>query len=115
MREENIIIRIGTSPMTPAEVLVDWEYEMPFGLLHSKTPDEKVDNFLGSAKFQDEYTFSRAFARDFSKKAETINSEYIEKAQYIQDGRLSRNKRKPEEDRWIRYREHEIFESFVEC
>lgn len=25
---------------------VDWEYDMPFGLLHSKTPDEKVRNFL---------------------------------------------------------------------
>lgn len=25
---------------------VDWEYDMPFGLLHSKTPDEKVWNFL---------------------------------------------------------------------
>ena len=74
-----------------------------------------IQIFYGQDEFVVELKIWRGAA--YERKGYDQLVDYLE-AKGLKQGYMisfSRNKRKPEEDRWIQYREHEIFESFVEC
>ena len=59
MNHNEEIIRVGISPMTPLKswesvhpliriIPVEWDYTMPFGILHSKKPSIKVKRLINA-------------------------------------------------------------------